>query len=248
MDRAMDRPVAATTVPTNGSRSITRQPARQMAAPPERFAQALRSAGGGTRAGLVADLQRLYGNAAVAQLIDQSSAPVHLQRWPVRVAPATTECMVVVDWLNQNSPHRNDSGWAKTRVRFDWTSDGYSYAGTPPDLTVSARNPRVTMTKSVDMPSWSPTAPIMQAAWRRMTADLRAHEARHEQIADDWRPRLQDRFDRLTVSATSRDEGQRAIVAEWRSWLDEHQADQRAIDPFSALLECSAAEEAGTGG
>lgn len=30
-----------------------------------------------------------------------------------------------------------------------------------------------------------------------------------------------------------------AVQAEWDGWIGQHQADQTAIDPFTALLDCS---------
>jgi len=200
----------------------------------------LRQADGQTRSNLVRDLQRRYGNVFVSRLIEgQAQGNVPVQRWAVTVPAATTDCGVVVNWINANSPYRNDSGWAKTRARFNWESDGYRYSGDAPDMTVSANNPRVSLVKSVDMPSWSPTAPVMQTAWQSMSAQLRAHEAEHEQIATDWQPRLQQRL-ADGVATTSRAAGPGSLRTEYANWLTEHQADQSAIDPYSALLDCSA--------
>jgi predicted secreted Zn-dependent protease len=200
----------------------------------------LRQADPTTRSNIVGDLQRRYGNLFVSRLIEGSGQPaVPLQRWAVTLPRGTTDCGVVVDWMNANSPHRNDSGWAKTRARFNWESDGNRYTGDAPDLTVHAINPRVSLVKSVDMPAWSPSAPVMQTAWQSMSSQLRAHEAQHEQIATDWQPRLQQR---LTdgVSTTSRAAGAGSIRTEYAQWLTEHQNDQTAIDPYTALLECAA--------
>jgi hypothetical protein len=77
-----------------------------------------------------------------------------------------------------------------------------------------------------------------------MTSDLRAHEAQHEAIADRWRGILLQRLTALslTVNAATRDAALAAapagVDAEWTAWLAEHQTDQDAIDPFTALLNC----------
>src|SRR5262249_25461275 len=154
------------------------------------------------------------GNDSIQQLLGVAGAGsaggMPVQRWAVRVAPGTTDCMVVVNWMNAHSPYRDTTGWAKTTANFDWTGP-LEFDGEGSDLTVRVKAPAVTMTKSVDMPTWAPTPPAMRSAWSAMTSDLRAHEARHEAIADRWKTTLTDRLKALRLSVTSRRDGQRAV-------------------------------------
>jgi predicted secreted Zn-dependent protease len=158
----------------------------------------------------------------------------------VTLARGTSDCGVVVNWMNANSPYRTSSGWARTNARFSWGGDpAYSVADGVISATVS--NPTVTKTVSVDMPSWSPTDPAMSAAWSSMITALRAHEARHEGIATTWEGTLRTNLAGLTVTVPNRTLAafNTAVQREWNGWLAQHQADQTAIDPYSALLDCS---------
>ncbi|MBA2696872.1 MAG: DUF922 domain-containing protein [Actinobacteria bacterium] len=155
----------------------------------------------------------------------------------------TAGCQQVVDWLNTQNPHR--PAWAKTAPRFNWTG-GVVVTGSAPDFQVSISNPRVTVNTTVDMPQWSPAEPAMGTAWQAMHATLRAHEAEHEAIADRWKDPLQDHLTTLSLTVSARNRAaaqqvaQAAVQAEWRGWLFEHQNDQNAIDPFTAVLDCPA--------
>jgi predicted secreted Zn-dependent protease len=102
-------------------------------------------------------------------------------------------------------------------------------------------NPTVTKAVSVDMPSWAPTNPAMAAGWSAMIGDLRAHEARHEAIATTWEATLRSRLTSLQVTVPARTTAAftAAVQAEWNGWIAEHQADQDAIDPYTAVLNCS---------
>jgi len=208
---------------------------------PAAIAVALREADTGVRASAMRQLQRQVGNGGVQQLAEAASGPT-VQRWNVGVAPGTTDCMVVVNWLNRNSPYRTTSGWAKTSATH-WWDGSLVFAGEGDSLTVSVRDPVVSLTKSVDMPAWAPTNPAMRSAWAAMTADLRAHEAQHEAIAVQWKATMVERLKTLTLSVPSRGKAQAAVQAEFDGWVREHQADQKAIDPFTATLDCSAAAE-----
>jgi predicted secreted Zn-dependent protease len=213
---------------------------------------ALRGADGGVRRDVVGQLQRQAGNASVQGLLGAGGpgagaiGGLAVQRWAVKVAPGTTDCMVVVNWMNAHSPYRETTGWAQTTANFDWTGP-LEFDGEGSDLTVRVKNPAVTMTKSVDMPTWAPSHPSMRAAWSAMTSDLRAHEARHEAIADRWKGTLTERLKALRLSVTSRRAGERAVDDEWKGWLREHQDEQKSIDPFTAMLDCSAAVEHSAG-
>jgi predicted secreted Zn-dependent protease len=102
----------------------------------------------------------------------------------------------------------------------------------------------VTKTTTVDMPQWSPSDPAISRAWSSMYGTLRAHEGEHERIAREWEAELTTRLSALSVTVANKRLGtfNRAVRSEWRAWLAEHQADQSAIDPFSALLDCSGGE------
>ncbi len=197
----------------------------------------------GTRERLAASLQQSHGNAAVQRLA--SGDPLPVQRWQVNLPATTTDCGTVVDYMNNNSPYRNDSGWAKTRAQFSWGGDAaWSSGSGSPSATV--RNPTVTKSLSVDMPRWAPANAGMSTAWANMTRDLRAHEARHEGIANGWETTLRDNLTNLTVypSARTQPAFNREVQNEWDGWMGQHQSDQRAIDPYSALLDCSGDGEA----
>jgi hypothetical protein len=86
-----------------------------------------------------------------------------------------------------------------------------------------------------------------------MIAALRAHEARHEGIATTWESTLRTNLTNLSVTLPSRTTAAftSAVQREWNGWLAQHQADQTAIDPYTALLDCSGGggdESATTGG
>jgi hypothetical protein len=102
------------------------------------------------------------------------------------------------------------------------------------------------------MPSWSPTDPSMSTAWSSMITALRAHEAVHEGIATTWEGNLRTNLTGLTVTVPNRTLAafNSAVQREWNSWLALHQAAQTAIDPYTALLDCSggAGEESASSG
>ncbi len=216
-------------------------PAFDIAVNPATVGALMRGADAGTRERLATALQQRHGNAAVQRLLAPAAMP--LQRWAVGLPAATTDCGQVVSYLDANSPHRASSGWAKTRVRFSW---GGSPAYTEADgvITATVSNPTVTKSVSVDMPDWAPTDPAMSQAWGTMSGTLRAHETRHEEIATTWEATLTSRLSNLSVTVANRSLAtfNAAVQSEWNAWLAEHQADQTAIDPFTAILDCSGGE------
>lgn len=215
-------------------------PGFDVAANPATIGTLMRSADAGTRERLATSLQQRHGNAAVQRLLE---AGMPLQRWAVNLPRATTDCARVVAHLDATSPHRATSGWAKTSVRFNWGGDP---ALTESDgvITATVANPTVTKRVSVDMPEWAPSDPAMSAAWGAMVGTLRAHEAEHERIANEWESTLSARLASLSVTVSRRTLAafNAAVQAEWSTWLAEHQADQDAIDPFTAILDCSGPE------
>ena len=114
-----------------------------------------------TREQLITTLQRIHGNAAVQRLLATSGPTV--QRWAVTLAASTSDCAVVVNWMNAHSPHRADSGWAKTRAQFSWGGDP-AYTTADGVTTATVTSPTVTPTVTVDMPVWAPTDPAMRTA------------------------------------------------------------------------------------
>jgi len=98
----------------------------------------------------------------------------------------------------------------------------------------------VTLSTTVDMPSWTPTDPGMSRAWQAMWADLRRHETRHEDLATTWKDTLLGRLTALSLPIAKQADGPGAVAKAWAGWLAEHQADQRSLDPFTAVLDCSA--------
>jgi hypothetical protein len=220
-------------------------PGFDVAANPATIGTLMRDADAGTRERLAASLQQRHGNVAVQRLLE---AGMPLQRWAVNLPRATTDCARVVAHLDATSPHRATSGWAKTRVRFSWGGDP-AFTESDGVITATVANPTVTKRVSVDMPEWAPSDPAMSAAWGAMIGTLRAHEAEHERIANEWEERLRTRLGELSVNVSRRTLAafNAAVQAEWNSWLAEHQADQDAIDPFTAILDCSTPEESEAG-
>lgn len=165
-----------------------------------------------------------------------------VQRYAVGVR-RNASCQQVIDWLNARNPHR--PSWAKTTPRFSWTGR-IDVTGDGPDFQVSISNPQVPVSKTVDMPQWNPADPAMATAWQAMYTALRAYKAEHEAIADRWKDTLRERLVNLllTIIARNRAAARQAAAAageaQWRGWLAEHQADQNAIDPFTAVLDCPA--------
>jgi len=193
----------------------------------------------GTRERLADAVQRRHGNAALQRILAPGSA-LPVQRWAVRLPRGTVDCDRVVSYMNAHSPYRADSGWARTNVSFAWGGDP-SFSAADGAITATVANPTVTKTVSVDMPSWAPTNAAMAAGWSAMTGDLRAHEARHEAIGNDWETELRSRLSALSVTPAHRTTAAfiAAVRAEWNAWIAEHQAAQTAIDPFTAVLDCS---------
>lgn len=204
-----------------------------------------------TRERLITTLQRIHGNAAVQRLLATSGPTV--QRWAVTLGAGTSDCAVVVSWMNTNSPYRATSGWARTNARFSWGGDP-AYSTSEGVTTATVTSPTVTKTVNVDMPTWAPTDPAMRTAWAAMIAELRAHERRHENIATTWEGTLRSNLTNLSVTVPNRTIAafRSAVQTEWNGWLAQHQAEQTGIDPYSALLDCSGGEESassgGTGG
>ncbi len=221
----------------------TCQPDFDIAANATTFASLLARADAGTRERLVHRLQERSGNVAVQRLVGVVDAGLPVQRWAVGLARGTTDCATVVSYLDVNSPYKATSGWARTRASFVWGGSP-SYTESGGVITASVTSPTVTPTVSVDMPTWSPTNATMASAWSGMTANLRAHEARHEAIAATWLTTLRTRLAALSVTVPNRTLAafNRAVQAEWDGWIAEHQAAQNAIDPYTAILDCSGGE------
>lgn len=234
--RAAPRPASATA-------HASCAPGFDVAANPATIGVLMHGADAGTRERLAAALQRRHGNEALQRLLAPAAA-LPVQRWAVGLPRGTSDCERVVSYLNANSPYRATSGWAKTHVRFSWSGSA-SYTEEGGVITATVASPRVTKTVRVDMPDWSPTDPAMSQAWSAMHGTLRAHEGEHERIADEWEATLGARLSGLSVTVSNRTAAafNAAVGAEWSAWLAEHQAAQSAIDPFTAILDCSGGGE-----
>jgi len=228
--------------PGGGHGGASCAPAFQIAANPATIQTLLRGADAGTRERLARAIQQRHGNAAVQRLL-APAATLPVQRWAVGLPAATTDCGRVVSYLDANSPHRASSGWAKTSVRFSWGGSP-AYSESDGVITATVSGPTVTKTVSVDMPGWAPTDPAMSQAWGAMSGTLRAHETRHEVIATEWEATLTARLSGLSLTVGDRKltTFNAAVQSEWNAWLAEHQAAQTAIDPFTAILDCSGGE------
>jgi hypothetical protein len=203
----------------------------------------LRRADAGTRERLVGTLQRLHGNDALQRLFAPPDA-LPVQRWRVGLPRRTTDCDRIIDYVSTNSPYGTTSGAARTNARFRWHgTPTHSDAGDA--LTATVHNPRVTKKVTVDLPRWSPTDPAISAAWSAAMADLRAHEARHEAIAETWEATLLGRLTALSVPLADRRAGTftAAVQAEWDGWIADHLAAQEAIDPYWTTFTCPAPSE-----
>ena len=202
----------------------------------------------GTRQRLAISLQQRYGNAAVQRLV-ASRAPLPVQRWAVGLAAGEANCVKVADYINLNTPYKDSAnpkapGWARTKADFAWTATPvYGTKGKATTATVTS--PSVTKTVKVDMPAWSPTDAVMQRAWATAMKELRAHETKHENLADTWQAKLKGNLDGLQVTVADKTDAgfQGAVKPKWDGWIDQHQAAQKLLDPFSVLLDCAAADE-----
>lgn len=179
-------------------------------------------------------LQRLAGNRAVAGAMGRRPT---VQRWAVGFNAASEDCVAAANWITAHTPHPRGA-WARTFVSF--TRGGtVQVSGTGTDLTATVRDPAVTHTKRVDMPTWSPTAPTMAAAWSRASTTLRAHEGDHEQKGDEWKTELESRLTSFSEPVRSQAAGEAELNRQWTQWVADHQADQNLLDPFSVVLDCS---------
>lgn len=193
----------------------------------------------GGRNRVLGAIGQTVGNQAVQRLMGNGAPTV--QRWAMSLDRSTEDCAVVASWINAHTPHPR-GGWARTRVHFSWTGTT-TFTGEAPNLEVSVTGASVSHTKSVDMPIWSPTEPGMRSAWGTAWANLRAHEAEHERIGDDWRSELETRLASLRESVPSEAAGRRRVEELWNSWKVEHQDAQSAIDPFFTNVNCPDIEE-----
>jgi predicted secreted Zn-dependent protease len=214
-------------------------PGFEVALNPATLGTLIAGADAGSRERLMGMLQARHGNAAVQRLLAPAGAPV-VQRWAVTLPVGTTDCARVVSYMDANSPYRADSGWARTNARFNWGGDP-AYTTSDGVTTATVTNPTVTPAVNVDMPRWAPTNPAMATAWSGMTTALRAHEAVHEGIATTWESTLRTNLGSLSVTVPNRTirAFTSAVGAEWATWIGQHQAAQTAIDPYTAVLDCS---------
>jgi hypothetical protein len=176
----------------------------------------------------------------------RSPAPA-IQRYPVGLREdAKSEALF--NWLNNNSPY--EGAWARTDYKF---SRNKAVSATPTDnegeYLVTVNDPTVELELSVDMPTWQTKSESMQKAWDTMYAELRAHEKQHEDLAKEWKTSLSEYLagHEEYVNADSAEQakalGAPKIEAAWQLWLGEHDALQKALDPFYSTLPRPKPEE-----
>ncbi len=188
-----------------------------------------------------------HAAAAPAAALGPLPAPA-LQRYSV---PGELACSDVVDWLNANSPYAPE--WAETRCTYNFNGGlTVNSKNVPAGIELNGKgNPQLTVSVScpVDRPEWSPAQRAHRnaevSAWRSMRRTLDAHESEHRKIGRDWKDTLQGRFRAMDVTVTGSDaaDARQQLVdkvqAEQKSWADDAQAAQDAIDPFrGAVLDC----------
>jgi Domain of unknown function (DUF4157)/Bacterial protein of unknown function (DUF922) len=190
-----------------------------------------------------------HSAAAATHSAGVTSLPAPLlQRYRV---PGELACSEVVDWLDNNSPYKPE--WAETRCTYDFNGGlTVTSKNVPSGIELTGKgHPRLTVTVNcpVDRPDWSPSRRTNRdaevRAWRSMRQTLDAHENEHRRIGKDWKDTLQGRFRAMDVTVTGTDaaDARQQLVdkvqAEQKSWADDAQAAQDAIDPFrGAILDC----------
>lgn len=191
--------------------------------------------------------QNSDGAATPTPALARLTAPA-LQRYRV---PGELPCSEVVDWLNANSPYAPE--WAETRCTYDFNGGlTVSSKNVPSGIELTGKGHAkltVSVNCPVDRPEWSPSRRANRdaevSAWRSMRQTLDAHENEHRKIGKDWKDTLQGRFRAMDVTVTGADaaDARQQLVdkvqAEQKSWADDAQAAQDAIDPFrGAVLDC----------
>jgi len=216
-----------------GNQFVERQMARQQGEGQQRA--------GVTRSPAVPRPMRRAAARALRVAAVEPGSPINaIQRYAVGARP-NASCETVVNWLNANSPHR--PAWALTRATFSFSNIEFSLSGTAPDFSATMSG-TVAVRKRVDMPMWRPRSAGMQEAWQGMWDQLRAHEAEHEAIADQWKATIQERIGDWSAdfSAGNRRaamiEAHRRFEEDKNGWIQEHQDAQNAIDPYFAALVC----------
>lgn len=194
-------------------------------------------AGHAARGAAALGLQRAVGNAQVAREL------AAIQRYDVGAAPDAS-CEQVIKWIDAHSPYKPE--WAHTKAAFTWSA-GFQITGDKKSgFTLTVTDPTVDINKDVDMPEWQPASGSMQKAWRQAYTQLRNHEAKHEEIGDTWQATLLTRLKTLSISVKSANlsdkQMKKLVQAEWNKWIAEHQKAQKAIDPYTATLNCPIAE------
>ncbi|MEI7743353.1 MAG: DUF922 domain-containing protein [Chloroflexota bacterium] len=163
-----------------------------------------------------------------------------VQRWAVTLPAGTTDGQKVLDHMAKSSPYAQTGAWARTFVKLDWGGDPV-FATSGGTTTATVKNPTVTRSARVDMPTWAPTDATMASAWAKAMTELRTHETEHEKVATTWETTLRSRLTALSVTLPKQDlaEFKKAVQASWDAWLIEHQADQTALDPYTVTLDMS---------
>ncbi|WP_182378101.1 DUF922 domain-containing protein [Nocardioides sp. WS12] len=190
---------------------------------------------GRTPQGVLA-LQRAAGNGAVAGLLG-------VQRYAVGAA-ADSDATAVLAWLAANSPYAPEA--AHTQAAFSMTRTFDAKEAKDKSWTVKVTASTVTVAKSVDMPTWAPTK--IKKEWTAAHTALRAHEARHEGVADTWKATLKARLAAYTFTSTTATSWDDATAEagvdldeKWATWIEEHQKAQEKLDPYAVVIAGAAA-------
>ncbi len=180
---------------------------------------------------------------------DLRRAP-YIQRYTV---PGSLSCIGTVSYMNQHSPYRPN--WAKTSPHYTFVGstndsherlEGGSFIYT---MQGQASN-TITKTAPQDLPQWNPTErPNRDAevsAWNTMHGTLQTHENRHVEIAEENRVAMESDWQTVNIEgsgaslAVARQDAERQLREDKQLWLDQSQAQQNMIDPFSVELVCPA--------
>lgn len=191
----------------------------------------------------------------VRRMVDNRRVPIvrrapAIQRYTV---PGALSCMGVVQHINSSSPYRPN--WAKTRPRYTFVGTTDDSNETLEDGTVlyhmqgrSANT--VTMTVSQDLPEWiaseRPNREAEQAAWDTAHSTLQTHENGHSTIAETNRVAMEGDWQGVVIEgsganlAQARQDAESQLATDKQLWLDQSQAQQEMIDPFSVTVTCPA--------
>lgn len=197
-------------------------------------------------------LQRAAGNEAVSRLLD-------VQRYAVG-ADSKADKHAVLAWIAANGPYTPEAAYTEAVFNMSRTFAATQNKKTKV-WTVTVAKANVTVSTSVDMPEYSPDKNLdppqptdpdaapqpappnpTYTEWPKGTKALRAHEAKHEQTAKEWKTKLLTRLQAFTFKSTAATwddataEAGAELDTKWAAWLAEHQTAQNKLDPYVFVL------------